>query len=56
MAEIIQTCRSSADWGMTKLPHNLPFTPSNLYSHFRPNSMGWTPPPLNGIEVPDWKC
>jgi hypothetical protein len=18
--------------------------------------MGWTPPPLNGIQVPDWKC
>ena len=22
----------------------------------RPEAMGWTPPHLNGIEVPDWEC
>ena len=22
----------------------------------RPKAMGWTPPHLNGIEVPDWEC
>src|SRR5215472_8573447 len=21
-----------------------------------PEAMGWTPPHLNGIEVPDWRC
>jgi hypothetical protein len=24
--------------------------------NFWPNPMGWTPPPLNGIQVPDWNC
>ena len=31
-----QTFRASCL--MTRLQHNLPFTPSNLYSHFRPPS------------------
>ena len=27
-----------------------------LKGRSRPDSMGWTPPPLNGIQVPDWEC